>query len=73
VEVELNIKGQNLSLQTGIIARQTDGSVLVKYGDTYVLCTVVAEKTPKEGLDFIPLTIDYQEKHTLQEKSQEVF
>ncbi|HQA03292.1 MAG TPA: polyribonucleotide nucleotidyltransferase [Thermodesulfovibrio thiophilus] len=62
MEVELNIKGQNLSLQTGIIARQTDGSVLVKYGDTYVLCTVVAEKTPKEGLDFIPLTIDYQEK-----------
>jgi len=62
VEVELNIKGQNLSLQTGIIARQTDGSVLVKYGDTYVLCTVVAEKTLKEGLDFVPLTIDYQEK-----------
>jgi len=62
VEVELEIKGKKLVLQTGIFAKQTNGSVLVKYGDTYVLCTVVAEKTPKEGLDFVPLTIDYQEK-----------
>lgn len=62
MEVELEIKGKKLVLQTGIFAKQTNGSVLAKYGDTYVLCTVVAEKTPKEGLDFVPLTIDYQEK-----------
>jgi len=62
VEVETEIKGKKLSLQTGTFAKQADGSVLVKYGDTYVLCTVVADKTLKEDLDFVPLTIDYQEK-----------
>lgn len=62
MEVELEIKGKKLVLQTGTLAKQTNGSVLVKYGDTHVLCTVVAEKKPKEGLDFVPLTIDYQEK-----------
>jgi polyribonucleotide nucleotidyltransferase len=62
VEVEIEIKGKKVVLQTGFIARQTDASVLAKYGDTYVLCTVVAEKSPKESVDFVPLTIDYQEK-----------
>jgi len=62
VEVEIEIKGKQLVLQTGILAKQTNGSVLVKYGDTYVLCTVVSDKTPKEALDFVPLTIDYHEK-----------
>lgn len=62
MEVEIDINGKRLILQTGTVARQTNGSVLAKYGDTYVLCTVVAEKTPKEIFDFIPLTIDYQEK-----------
>ncbi len=62
MEVETEIKGKKLSLQTGTFAKQADGSVLVKYGDTYVLCTVVADKTLKEDLDFVPLTIDYQEK-----------
>jgi len=62
VEVEIELKNKKLSLQTGILAKQADGSVLVKYGDTYVLCTVVSEKKAKEGFDFLPLTIDYQEK-----------
>lgn len=62
MEVEIEIKGKKLVLQTGVFAKQTNGSVLVKYGDTYVLCTAVTEKTPKEGLDFLPLTVDYQEK-----------
>jgi len=62
VEVEIELKGKNLILETGFIARQSDGSVLVKYGDTYVLCTIVSEKNPKENLDFVPLTVDYQEK-----------
>ena len=62
MEVEIELKGKNLILETGFIARQSDGSVVVKYGDTYVLCTVVSEKNPKENLDFVPLTVDYQEK-----------
>ena len=62
MEVEIELKGKNLILETGAIARQSDGSVLIKYGDTYVLCTVVSEKNPKENLDFVPLTVDYQEK-----------
>lgn len=60
--VELDIKGKRLILQTGQMARQADGAVVAKYGDTVVLATAVAEKRFKEGLDFFPLTIDYQEK-----------
>lgn len=62
MEVEIELKNKKLSLQTGILAKQADGSVVVKYGDTFVLCTVVSEKKAKEGFDFLPLTIDYQEK-----------
>ncbi len=43
-------------------ARQADGAVLVTYGDTTVLATVVADRTPKAGIDFFPLTVNYQEK-----------
>jgi polyribonucleotide nucleotidyltransferase len=60
--VEMEIKGKRLILETGQMARQSDGSVVVRYGDTVVLATAVASKTAKEGLDFFPLTIDYQEK-----------
>ena len=51
-----------VTLETGEIARQADGAVLVNMGDTVVLVTVVAAKTPMEGRDFFPLTVDYQEK-----------
>ena len=54
--------GRRLVLETGKIARQADGAVLVTYGDTKVLCTAVAQKQPKAGIDFFPLTINYQEK-----------
>src|ERR1700721_2968492 len=54
--------GRTLTLETGRIARQADGSVLATYGETVVLATVVAEKSPKPGLDFFPLTVNYQEK-----------
>ena len=54
--------GRKLTLETGRIARQADASVLATYGDTVVLATVVAEKAPKPGLDFFPLTVNYQEK-----------
>ena len=51
-----------LVLETGKIARQADGAVLVTYGDTTVLCTAVAMKSAKPGQDFFPLTVNYQEK-----------
>ncbi len=60
--VELEVRGKRLSIETGEIAKQSDGAVVVKYGDTVILATAVAEKKIKEGLDFFPLTIDYQEK-----------
>jgi polyribonucleotide nucleotidyltransferase len=54
--------GRTLTLETGRIARQADGAVLATYGETTVLATVVAAKTPKAGIDFFPLTVNYQEK-----------
>ena len=54
--------GRKLVLETGKIARQADAAVLATYGDTCVLCTVVAAKTPRPGIDFFPLTVKYQEK-----------
>ena len=54
--------GRPLVLETGKIARQAHGAVLATYGETKVLATVVAAKEPREGIDFMPLTVDYQEK-----------
>ena len=59
---EINWAGRKLVLETGRVARQADGAVLVTYGDTVVLCTAVAAKAPKPGVDFFPLTVNYQEK-----------
>ena len=60
--VALDWGGRQLVLETGKIARQADGAVFAKYGDSTVLATVVSSKTPKEGIDFLPLTVNYQEK-----------
>src|ERR1700684_1716419 len=60
--VEIDWGGRPLKLETGKIARQADGAVIATYGETVVLATVVAAKTPREGVDFLPLTVDYQEK-----------
>ena len=54
--------GRKLTLETGRIARQADGAVLATWGETTVLATVVSAKSPKPGVDFFPLTVDYQEK-----------
>ena len=54
--------GRPLAIETGLMARQADGAVLVTYGETQVLCTAVARKEVREGADFFPLTINYQEK-----------
>jgi len=60
--VELEIAGRILKLETGRLAKQADGAVLATYGDTYVLATAVAAPTAKKDIDFLPLTVDYQEK-----------
>src|SRR6202795_4963781 len=60
--VEIDWGGRPLKLETGKVARQADGAVLATYGETIVLATVVAAKTPREGVDFLPLTVDYIEK-----------
>ncbi len=59
---ELDWAGRKLVLETGKIARQADGAVMATYGGTTVLAAVVFEKQPKPGLDFFPLTVNYQEK-----------
>jgi len=59
---EVDWAGRKLVLETGKIARQADGAVMASYGGTTVLATVVFEKKPKPGLDFFPLTVNYQEK-----------
>ncbi len=60
--VSLEWGGKTLTLETGQIARQADGAVLATYGETVVLCAVTAAKRVKEGQDFFPLTVHYQEK-----------
>ena len=59
---ELDWGGRKLTLETGRIARQADGAVLATYGETVVLCTAVGQKQPRVGVDFFPLTVNYQEK-----------
>ncbi len=60
--VEIEWGGRPLTLETGKVARQADGSVIATYGETVVHATVVAAKSPKPGQDFFPLTVNYQEK-----------
>ena len=59
---ELDWGGTRLVLETGKVARQADGAVMVSIGETTVLCTAVAAQTVKPGQDFFPLTVNYQEK-----------
>ncbi|MEJ7645523.1 MAG: polyribonucleotide nucleotidyltransferase [Chryseolinea sp.] len=54
--------GREITIETGLLARQADGSVVVRMGNTMLLATVVASVTAKEGVDFLPLSVDYQEK-----------
>src|SRR6201999_2360493 len=61
-KVDIEWGGKTLTLETGRVARQADGAVLATYGETVVLCAVTAAKSVKEGQDFFPLTVHYQEK-----------
>jgi polyribonucleotide nucleotidyltransferase len=63
-KVEIEWGGKTLTLETGRVARQADGAVLATLGETVVLCAVTAAKTVKEGQDFFPLTVHYQEKYS---------
>jgi polyribonucleotide nucleotidyltransferase len=54
--------GNNITIETGKLAKQADGAVVVRMGNTMLLATVVSSKEAKEGIDFLPLTVDYQEK-----------
>src|SRR5207344_858288 len=60
--VEIEWGGRKLKLETGHMARQADAAVVAQYGETSVLATVVAAKSPKPGIDFFPLTVNYQER-----------
>jgi len=60
--VEMDLHGRRLSIESGRMAKQANGSALVQYGDTVVLVTAVAAREPRESIDFFPLTVDYQEK-----------
>src|SRR5919206_3805245 len=62
IRKEIEWGGRKLVFKTGRMARQADGAVLVTYGETTVLCTVVAQKSVKPGVDFFPLTVNYQER-----------
>ena len=62
VKHEAEIGGQVFSMETGKLAEQADGAVVLRYGDTVVLATAVASKDPREGADFFPLTVDYEER-----------
>ncbi|RYZ24743.1 MAG: polyribonucleotide nucleotidyltransferase, partial [Propionibacteriaceae bacterium] len=59
---ELMWGDRKLVLETGKVARQADGAVMATYGETSVLATVVSGKEPKVGIDFLPLTVNYQER-----------
>ncbi len=62
-KVTIDWAGRPLTLETGRLARQADGAVLATYGETTVLATAVAERTVRPGVDFFPLTVNYEEKY----------
>ena len=58
----MELDGRTLTMEIGKIAKQANGAVLVRYGDTAVVVAVTGTKTPREGVDFFPLTVDFEEK-----------
>src|ERR1700691_2455864 len=61
-KLEIQLAGRTLSLETGRLAKQSHGAVLAQYGETVVLATVVSAYQSRDKIDFLPLTVDYQEK-----------
>src|SRR5262249_35145749 len=62
ITVSAQVGNQQISIETGKLAKQADGSVVLRAGDSMVLVTAVSQKEPKPGFDFFPLTVDYQER-----------
>lgn len=58
----MELAGRNLTIETGQLAQLANGAALVRYGDTVILSTATASATPREGIDFFPLSVDYEEK-----------
>jgi polyribonucleotide nucleotidyltransferase len=58
---EISVGGRTISIETGRLAKQADGSVVIRSGDTVVLVTACAAASAREGIDFLPLTVDYKE------------
>ena len=58
----MQLGGRTLTIEAGKIAKQANGSVMVRYGDTAVVVAVTGTKVPREGVDFFPLTVDFEEK-----------
>ncbi len=63
IKVEKNIAGRPLRIESGQIARQAGGSVFITYGETAMLATVCCSSEPREGIDFLPMQVEYREKH----------
>ena len=62
IKTSLIVAGKEISIESGKLAKQANGACVVRVGDTMVLVTAVASSTPKEGTDFMPLTVDYKER-----------
>ena len=58
----MDLGGRPLTIESGEIAKQANGAVLIRYGETAVVVAVTGTKTPREGVDFFPLSVDYEEK-----------
>ncbi len=65
ISLKADIGDRTLSIKTGKIAKQASGAVVVQYGETVVLVTVVAANEERAGIDFLPLSVEYQEKSML--------
>lgn len=68
---ETTFAGRSFKVETGKFAKQASGSVMIRYGDTAVLVTATGSSNPREGIDFFPLTVDYEEKMYAAGKFQE--
>jgi len=62
IQFETEVAGRKLVIESGKVAQQANGSVMIRYGDTVLLVTATASKEPREGVDFLPLTVDYEER-----------
>ena len=60
--VQVNLGGKTMTFETGLIAKQANGAVSARLGDTIVFSAITATKTPREGVDFFPLQVEYREK-----------